>query len=187
MNEKVMDRTAKIIALLQERVRLEPFHRRLLYGAFGVLWSSGALWLIIEWFKGSELGAIRTPLQTLSMKIHGASMLAYLGMLGSLMTHVRRGMALKANRISGFSIIALNGVLLLTGWFLYYASDDALRAWSSTIHWTIGLGTLVLLCSHVWLGRGWAARHFDGDKNTCEAALGHTAAVAKTKRSRNHP
>jgi hypothetical protein len=187
MNEKVTDRTAKIIALLQERVRLEPFHRRLLYGAFGILWSSGALWLVIEWFKGSELGVTRTPLQTLSMKIHGASMLIYLGMLGSLMTHVRRGMALKANRISGFSVIGLNGVLLLTGWLLYYASDDALRWWSSTIHWTVGIGSLALLCGHVWLGRGWASRHFDGGKNTFEAALVHRAAVAKAKRRRNRP
>jgi hypothetical protein len=168
MSEKGADRTTRIIALLQEKVRLEPFHRCLFYGVFGILWGSGALWLAIEWFKASELGLTRTPLQTLSMQVHGASMLIYLGMLGSLMTHVRRGMALKANRISGFSVIALNSVLLLTGWFLYYASADALRAWSSTIHWTIGIGTLPLLCGHVLIGRGWAARRLDGDENSLE-------------------
>ena len=38
MSDKATDRTAKIIALLREKVRLEPWHRRLFYIVFGVLW-----------------------------------------------------------------------------------------------------------------------------------------------------
>ena len=165
MRDKFTDRTAKIIDLLQEKVRLEPFHRRLFYIVFGVLWGSGTLWLLIEWFKDPELGTARTLLQTFSMKVHGATMLVYLAMLGTLITHIRRGTALKTNRLSGFSVIALNGILVLSGWLLYYVSNDALRQWSSTIHWAIGLGTLPLLCGHVFLGRGWATRRLDGDED----------------------
>ena len=114
-------------------MRLEPFHRRLFYIVFGVLWGSGRLWLLIEWFKDPELGAARTLLQTISMKVHGATMLVYVALLGTLIAHIRRGTALKANRLSGFTMIALNGVLALSGWLLYYVSDDALREFSSTI------------------------------------------------------
>lgn len=172
MSEKVTDRTTKIIALLQEKVRLEPFHRRIFYSVFGILWGSGALWLLSEWFKDPELGAARTLLQTVSMKAHGATILAYLAMLGSLLTHIRRAAALKANRLSGFSIIALNGILALSGWFLYYASEDAFRQWSSTIHWAIGLASLPLLCGHVLLGRGWTGRRRDGNKDALRSKAG---------------
>lgn len=172
MNEKVTDRTAKIIALLQERVRLEPFHRRIFYSGFGVLWGSGALWLPIEWFKDPELGGARTLLQTVSMKVHGAAMLGYLAMLGSLFTHIRRGTALKANRISGFSTLALNGILLISGWLLYYASEEAFRQWSSTIHWAIGLASLPLLCGHILLGRGWTSRRLGENKDALRSKAG---------------
>jgi len=154
-------RASKIIALLEEKVRLNPGHRRCLYLAFGILWMSGALWLVAEWFKEPDLGPTRTPLQSLSMKIHGAAMLFYLALLGTLWTHVRRGFALRANRLSGSFIIAVNVILVLSGWILYYLADDRLREWGSTFHWTTGLAALPLLCAHVFLGRGWAAKLLD--------------------------
>jgi hypothetical protein len=186
MSDKVTDRTAKIIALLQEKVRLEPFHRRLFYLLFGILWGSGALWLLIEWFKDPELGTARALLQTFSMKVHGATMLVYLAMLGTLITHIRRATALRANRLSGFSVIALNVILVLSGWLLYYASEDALRHWSSTIHWAIGLGTLPLLCGHVVLGRGWATRNPDGKKDASATRDGLRAFNRGKEHRRNH-
>jgi hypothetical protein len=181
MSEKVTDRTTKIIALLQEKVRLEPFHRRIFYSVFAVLWGSGGLWLLIEWFKDPELGTARTLLQTFSMKIHGATMLLYLALLGSLLTHIRRGTALRANRFSGFSTLALNGILVLSGWLLYYASDDTYRQWSSTIHWAIGLASLPLLYGHVFLGRRWT-RKLDDKENT----LGRGNALAASNRAKEH-
>jgi hypothetical protein len=156
MSDSVTHRTAKVIALLQEKVRLEPLHRRLFYLVLGILWASGAFWLLADWFKEPELGPVRTPLQTLTMKVHGAIMLVYLAMLGTLLTHIRLGAVLKANRLFGFSIIAINGILALTGWILYYVTGDALREWSSVLHWTIGLSTPLLLRAHIKFGRGWA-------------------------------
>ncbi len=170
MNDRVTDRTAKIIALLQERVRLAPFHRRLFYIVFGILWGSGALWVLIEWFKDPELGTARTLLQTLSMKIHGAIMLVFLAMLGTLLAHVRRGWILKANRLSGCFNIGINALLALTGWLLYYITDDTARAWTSLIHWSIGLSALPLLYGHIWLGRAWASKFQDKNEATSRAA-----------------
>ena len=150
---KTNRRAGKIIALLQEKVRLEPNHRRLFYLVFAILWLSGALSLVAEWRKPGDLGPIRTPVQTLSMKIHGAAMLSYLAMLGTLWTHVRRGFALRANRLSGMLVIGVNVALLLSGWMLYYITEDVLREWSRLIHWSIGLATVLLLSGHILLGR----------------------------------
>src|SRR5512147_1964729 len=130
MNDRQTDRTAKIIALLHEKVRLGSLHRRLFYSVFAILWGSGALWLVAEWFKDPE---------------HGAAMLIFLAMLGALFTHVRRGWILKANRLSGCFNIGINTLLALTGWLLYYATEDTAREWTSLIHWSIGLGALPLL------------------------------------------
>jgi cation transport ATPase len=149
-------RTGKIIALLQEKVRLEPNHRRLFYLVFAVLWLSGALWLVAEWRKQADLGPVRTPIQTLSMKIHGAAMLLYLAMLGTLCTHVRRGFASRANRMSGTVVIAVNLAMIISAWMLYYVTGEALREWSSLIHWSIGLAAVLLLLGHILLGR-WSS------------------------------
>ena len=51
MSDKAVVRTAKIVALLQEKVRLQTWHRRSFYAVFGVLWLSGAVWLIAEWLN----------------------------------------------------------------------------------------------------------------------------------------
>lgn len=156
MNDRQTDRTAKIIALLHEKVRLGSLHRRLFYSVFAILWGSGALWLVAEWFKDPELGAARTMLQTFVIQIHGAAMLIFLAMLGTLFTHVRRGWILKANRLSGCFNIGINTLLALTGWLLYYATEDTAREWTSLIHWSIGLGALPLLSAHIWCGRATA-------------------------------
>ena len=166
MSDRIAPRTSKIIGLLQEKVRLEPNHRRLFYAVFGIVWASGFLWLLAEWFKDPELGGVRTLLQTATMKLHGAAMLVYLAMLGSFMTHTRRGTALKANRFSGFSVMAINGILALTGWLLYYLTDETMRQWSSTIHWTVGVSILGLLVAHIWMGRNWAARVTNTNKHS---------------------
>lgn len=153
MEEQISHRASRLVGLLREKVRLHPLQRRLFYFVFGILFVSGVCWLIEESLKDPELRPGRTGLQTLSMKIHGAAMLVYLAMLGGLLTHVRLGLALRNNRLSGFSIIALNATLALTAWALYYLSDDVLRQWSSTLHWVIGASALPLLIAHVLLGR----------------------------------
>jgi len=162
MNDR-SDRTSKIVALLRERVRLGPLHRRLFYVSFGILWGSGALWVLIQWFKDPELGAARTLLQTFAMKIHGAAMLIFLAMLGTLFTHVRRGWILRANRLSGCFNIAINVLLAVTGWLLYYIPDDSTREWASFVHWSIGLAALPLLSVHTWFGRAASDRKMNED------------------------
>jgi len=153
MEEQISHRGSRLVGLLREKVRLHPLHRQFFYIVFGILFLSGVGWLASEWSKDPELGPGRTVLQIWSMKIHGAALVVYLAFLGSFLTHVRIGNALRNNRVSGFLVIALNAMLALTGWALYYLADDLLREWSSTCHWIIGLSALPLLFGHILLGR----------------------------------
>jgi cytochrome bd-type quinol oxidase subunit 2 len=151
-------RAGKILALLHERVRLAPNHSRIFYLLFGLVWLSGSVWLVAEWLKDPDLGPVRTSLQSATMKMHGAAMLIYLAMLGTLAIHVRRGFALRANRRSGCIVIGINVLLTVTGWLLYYVADDTARQWSSVTHWAIGIAVLPLLCAHIFLGRAASRR-----------------------------
>jgi hypothetical protein len=45
------------------------------------------------------------------------------------------------------------GILTITGYGLYYAGGESLRAWTSWIHLAVGLGMPLLLILHIWLGK----------------------------------
>ena len=44
------------------------------------------------------------------------------------------------------------GILTLTGYGLYYAGGEKLRAWTSLIHLWLGLALPIIIALHVWLG-----------------------------------
>jgi hypothetical protein len=147
LTDRVLPR--KIRELLREKIRLIPAHRWTLYVVTALVWLSGCLWLGVEKWKepgDSEWGPFL-------MKIHGAVAMAVLLLLGSMVTHVLRGLALKRNRILGFFLIGLFLWLTVTGWFLYYAGDDRWRDFSSLAHWTAGLALPMLLAAHILVGR----------------------------------
>jgi hypothetical protein len=41
----------------------------------------------------------------------------------------------------------------VTGYGLYYAGGESLRAWTSWIHLAVGLALPLLLILHIWLGK----------------------------------
>src|SRR6516165_12761889 len=45
------------------------------------------------------------------------------------------------------------GILSVTGYGLYYAGGESLRAWTSWIHLAVGLALPLLLILHIWLGK----------------------------------
>src|SRR6516165_12743693 len=49
--------------------------------------------------------------------------------------------------------LARFGILSVTGYGLYYAGGESLRAWTSWIHLAVGLALRLLLVVHIWLGK----------------------------------
>ena len=88
------------------------------------------------------------------MKIHGAAAMAILVLVGMLLTgHVRFAWRARRNRGNGSPFVGSFGILTITGYGLYYAGGESLRAWTSWIHLVVGLGMSLLLILHIWLGK----------------------------------
>jgi hypothetical protein len=78
----------------------------------------------------------------------------FLLLLGALVAlHIRIGWRLENNRLSGSVMLAVNAVLVVTAFGLYYAGSETLRLWISDIHVAAGLALPTLLALHAVLGR----------------------------------
>jgi hypothetical protein len=129
---------------------MRPWSRRLLYGVLGALWVSGAAWLYLQYLApaGADFGA--HPAQPLWMKLHGLAAMAFLIILGALLpSHVAPGWPKKRQRRSGVALLSLLGVLALSGWGLYYLSDEQGRHGLSLLHWGLGLAGPLFCLAHI--------------------------------------
>jgi hypothetical protein len=143
-------------------VRLSRRHQAWIYGAGGVLFASGVLWLALHyvWAPSDEFGAGRSPLEAWCLRIHGLATMLVLAAVGALVPiHIGRAWGMRRNRRSGGTMVGLFVTLALSGYMLYYAGDETLRPYISAIHWAVGLVGFPVLVWHVVSGRRLAARN----------------------------
>ena len=89
-----------------------------------------------------------------AMKVHGGAAMAALVLIGMLLNvHVRFAWRAGRNRVNGSVFLSALAVLTISGYGLYYAGGERLRAWTSWIHLAVGLVLPILLLIHVLLGR----------------------------------
>jgi hypothetical protein len=77
--------------------------------------------------------------------------LVLIGML--LNGHVGFAWRARRNRANGSIFLSAFAVLTITGYGLYYAGGESLRAWTSWIHLAVRLALPILLLIHIFLGR----------------------------------
>lgn len=127
-------------------------HNLWLYACFAVLLASGALWLGVHYFgrTAGAIGELPHPAEAWSMRLHGLAAMLGLILFGSMMpVHIRNGWRLGTSRASGGSMVTALCLLTITGYGLYYLVNEDLRAWTSAIHWSIGLALLPIALVHV--------------------------------------
>jgi len=138
-----------------EKIKLGTWHKRIFYAVLFLLWLTGALWLYFHYFTEtiSNFGKTRNPLETLMLHSHG--ILAYLSLLilGSMFAHVKRGLTLKINLVSGLFLISTFTVLSITGLLLYYSGSIPIRNIASLAHWVIGIILPIVIFFHIRSGR----------------------------------
>ena len=137
-------------------LRLERWQRRAVYCSIALLTGSGLLWLAAHffWRPVTEFGEAVSPLEPWSMKLHGAATLLFLFLLGTILnTHIRRALRGRRNLISGWTMIAFSGGLILSGYGLYYLSGESTRPIWSYLHWIIGIAFAAGIVLHIFLGR----------------------------------
>ncbi len=120
------------------------------YLTFGLLLLTGAVWMYAQ-SRLEEESWEKVP--RVLMQIHGGLAMLSMITLGSLTAHVRRGWSADKNRLSGVVLLGICGFLIVTGYGLYYAGGEDLRAWCSRWHWWVGVGLGIILPAHVIAGR----------------------------------
>lgn len=131
--------------------QLSRRHRYLVYAVAIGVWLSGALWLLFHYFlmRASALGPMPHPLEPWWLSLHGAFAFAAIWSFGLLWgVHVVNNWPAGARRRSGALMILILGVLIASGYLLYYLGDDQLRSITSVTHWAIGLAAPAGFIAH---------------------------------------
>jgi len=133
--------------------RLSRSHESWVYGSGAVLALTGIGWLICHYLLRAP-GPAPQPLEVWWLRLHGAALIAFLTVLGTLLpAHVVYGWRHRMNLGTGIPVLVVMGFLTLTGYGLYYLVDDDWRSWTGIAHWVVGLLATVLLALHAVRGK----------------------------------
>lgn len=114
----------------------------------GLVLVPGMLALRLEWDVPDRW---LPPARVFWAAAHG--LLAFLTLLlfGSLLPlHVRHGLRQMKNRGTGIALLSALPVLILTGWGIYYLSDENVARWTSVLHVLVALLISGLVGWHAW-------------------------------------
>lgn len=122
--------------------KLVRWQVQLLIWSGSLLWSTGGIWLFLHHFyrvKG-EFGPEANPLEPWMLRLHGLAMIVSLVGVGSLLVaHVWKGWSYRHQRVMGSLMTGIVGILVLSGYLLYYVGNEEVREWISLGHWLVGL------------------------------------------------
>ena len=136
--------------------KLARWQIRLLCWSGAVLWLSGVAWLLLHYYGQiqGEFGPEANPWEPWMLRLHGAAMIAGLLAAGTLLVvHVWRGWGYRGQRVLGSLLTAILGLLIISGYMLYYVGSETVRPWASIVHWVIGLVLLPVFLLHYLQGR----------------------------------
>lgn len=134
------------------RARMAPALRFTLYGVCGLLWLTGALWLMAHFLfpLRNEFGTLPNPAEPGLMRLHGVLAVVGVFLLGWIAAeHVPAGWTRALNRLSGLWLAAFAILLVASGYALYY-STGGLHDGAAAVHEVLGIAALIAALAH-WL------------------------------------
>jgi hypothetical protein len=140
----------------QNAVRLSRPHEWSIYLIFALVFVSGAAWAWLHYVRrdASEFGVTANPLELWMQRLHGATAMLALVLVGTLLVfHIPNAWRARRNRRTGTSLALIFGFLIATGYALYYSGNEQLRMWASWSHLWIGLAAPLFIAIHVWRGK----------------------------------
>src|SRR4026207_2159799 len=139
--------------LRPDSIRLKRLQRYFLYAVLALVFLSGVVWAYWNYLVASP-GDFEMTAKTWAMKVHGGAAMTVLVLIGMLLNaHVRFAWRADRNRANGSIFLSAFAVLTITGYGLYYAGSERLRAWTSWLHLVVGLALPILLLIHIFLGK----------------------------------
>jgi hypothetical protein len=131
--------------------------RAALYAIMAVLLATGVAWFILDAMRDPFQPGGSGPAGPFLLAVHGGAAMVFLMLLGAMIPmHVHGHWARDRNRWTGIVMLAVNALLIVTAYGLYYSGSDHVRDWASNLHVAAGLALPVWVGVHVWLG--WRAR-----------------------------
>jgi hypothetical protein len=130
--------------------------RLTVYIVVGALWLSGCVWLGLDQFFShpGEFGTTPNFLQPPLLLLHGVLALFGLYLFGYMTArHVVRWWPGRMRRISGGTFAAMLATLTLSGFVLFFVSDDQSQHIAVLIHDVLGIAIVVFAIQH-WFIRG---------------------------------
>ena len=137
-------------------MRMPTWIRRWVYAAASACLLTGILWLLFHYFirHEGEFGPEAHPLEHIWLTLHGGAAIAMAWVFGLMwLSHIRRGWQKRRNFKSGVTMASIMLILIISGWGLYYLSDEQWRSNTALIHWGLGLFIGLWLPIHIWRGR----------------------------------
>lgn len=128
---------------------LPRWQRRGLYGSVLALLLSGLGWLAVHYTIGAGTGELPHWSEPWWMRLHGAAAMASLLFFGSLLpTHAPRGWRMARQRRVGLLLWSVLGLLVGSGYALYYFAPDNLRPGIGWFHAALGTGLGLTIVFH---------------------------------------
>jgi hypothetical protein len=131
--------------------RMRSRQRAAIYATLGGLWLSGCLWLVLDQFfaRPGQFGPMLHPWQPAVLLIHGIVAIAGMYLLGWVSArHVLKWWPVRLRRASGTALAALLALLVVSGFALFFLSDDRWLRSVALCHDALGLIVTVFGIQH---------------------------------------
>ncbi|WP_369026921.1 hypothetical protein [Qipengyuania sp. RANM35] len=141
--------------LHRRTAKLASWQIHLLCWSGAGLFLTGVAWLLLHYFGQveGEFGPEMSPVEPWALRLHGLFLIpALLGIGAMFVAHIPKGWNHKDQRVLGILLGMALLFLISSGYLLYYAGGESLRAWTSVIHWMIGLILPAIFAWHYWNG-----------------------------------
>ncbi|SOZ17567.1 hypothetical protein [Cupriavidus taiwanensis] len=136
----------------RQAFRIARQRRWALYAVFTLLLVTGIAWLVVRWSVADP--ETQAPWLAWNMKLHGASALAATFLVGTIWSsHIRHAWSRRRNRFAGGVFGFALGLLLVSGYGLYYFNGDLQRGLAEWMHWIAGLSLALPFWWHLSRGR----------------------------------
>ena len=137
----------------QYPILMSATQRVIVYGLMSALWLSGCVWLCLDQLARHQdpFGSERNPWQSALLTAHGIVALAGMYLLGWITArHIMHWWYLERRRIGGGILSAALVVLIISGFALFFLSDDRWQQYAALIHDVLGVAVAISAFQH-WL------------------------------------
>ncbi len=139
-----------------QRIVMSGLQRWAIYSLIMALWLSGCIWLCLDQLARHRdaFGGERSAWRSAMLTTHGVLAIASMYLLGWITArHIAYWWNLDRRRASGSFLSGVLGLLTISGFALFFLSDDRWQQYAAIVHDVLGVALAVLIVQHWFLFR----------------------------------